>query len=144
MTSRALALVASVALAAASLSACAAKEPRVELNGTRYTVSIADSLDEQARGLMFVREMPRDRGMLFVYAQPQPQSFWMKNCYIALDILFFDADARFINAHYDVPVCSTEPCPTYSSEAPARYVLELNAGAARGLALERGDVLTLP
>ncbi|HVF33878.1 MAG TPA: DUF192 domain-containing protein [Candidatus Saccharimonadia bacterium] len=140
----ALALAAFLALADASLSGCAAREPRVELKGVRYTVAIADSLDEQARGLMFVREMPRDRGMLFVYAQAQPQAFWMKNCYIALDILFFDADARFINGHYDVPVCRGDPCPSYASTAPARYVLELNGGVGRALGLARGDVLTLP
>lgn len=140
----ALALAAAFVVGDLLLTGCAANEPRVELKGRKFTVSIADSLDEQSRGLMFVRELPRDRGMLFTYAHAQPQSFWMKNCYIALDILFFDADARFINGHYDVPVCGSEPCPTYSSEAPARYVLELNAGVGRSLGLTRGDALDLP
>ncbi len=125
------------------LSGCAS-EPKVELKGESFTVAIADSLDEQARGLMFVRDMPHDRGMLFVYASPQPQAFWMKNCDIPLDILFFDADARFINAHYEVPICSADPCPHYASTAPARYVLELNAGVGRALGLARGDTLKLP
>ena len=130
-------------LVLAPLGGCAS-EPTVELKGERYAVAIADSVDEQARGLMFVREMAPDRGMLFVYERAQPQAFWMKNCYIPLDILFFDADARFVNAHYAVPVCAREPCPTYPSEGPVRYVLELNAGVGRALGLERGDPLTLP
>ena len=132
------------ALAALPASGCGAREPSVELRGERFAVDIADSLEEQVRGLMFVREMPRDRGMLFVYPAPAPQAFWMKNCYIPLDILFFDGEARFINAHYDVPVCRGDPCPSYASTAPARYVLELNAGVGRALGLERGDALTLP
>lgn len=131
-------------LACAPLAGCAAEGPTVALKGERYVVQIADEIDEQVRGLMFVREMPRDHGMLFVYEQAQPQAFWMKNCYIPLDILFFDADARFVNAHYNVPVCRGDPCPQYASEKPARYVLELNAGVGRALGLAPGDPLTLP
>ena len=59
-------------------------------------------------------------------------------------VAYFDAEARFINAHYNVPVCRGDPCPTYASDAPARYVLELNAGVGKALGLARGDVLTLP
>ena len=93
---------------------------------------------------MFVREMPADHGMLFVYEHAQPQAFWMKNCYIPLDILYFDGNARFVSAHYNVPVCRGDPCPMYASEKPARYVLELNAGVGRALGLAPGDPLTLP
>ena len=132
------------ALASLPMTGCGAREPSVELQGERFTVEIADSLEEQVRGLMFVREMPRDRGMLFVYAAPAPQAFWMKNCYIPLDILFFDGNARFVSAHYNVPVCRGDPCPSYASEKPARYVLELNAGVGRALGLAPGDPLKLP
>lgn len=141
---RLLVRLACAALALLPVAGCASQQPEVGLKGERYVVEIADSFEEQTRGLMFVREMPRDRGMLFVYPAAQPQAFWMKNCYIPLDILFFDGDARFINAHYDVPVCRGDPCPSYSSAAPARYVLELNAGVGRALGLKRGDPLTLP
>ena len=127
-----------------TLSGCAAAEPKVTLKGETYAVEIADDMQEQARGLMFRREMPADRGMLFVYESAQPQAFWMKNCYIPLDILFFDQDAKFINGHYGVPICSNEPCPSYSANAPARYVLELNANVGRALDLKPGDPLTLP
>ena len=130
--------------ACAPLTGCAADGPTVELKGERYVVQIADEYDEQVRGLMFVREMPDDHGMLFVYDHAQPQAFWMKNCYIPLDILFFDGNARFVSAHYDVPVCRGDPCPSYASEKPARYVLELNAGVGRALGLAPGDPLTLP
>lgn len=133
------------ALAALLLSACASgSEPQVELKGRRFTVEIADEMDEQVRGLMFRRELAADRGMLFVYPTAEPQSFWMRNCYIALDILYFDSEARFINGHYGAPPCRGDPCPSYTSERPARYVLELAAGVGRALALAPGDPLTLP
>ena len=132
--------------AALLLAACplALGAPTVELKGNRFVVEIADQPEEQVRGLMFRRELPADHGMLFVYPVADRQSFWMKNCYLPLDILYFDDQARLINAHYGVPVCRGDPCPLYWSEAPARYVLELNAGVGRALGLEPGDKLTLP
>lgn len=135
-----------VATAAVLLAACpmALGAPSVELKGSRFQVEVADQPEEQIRGLMFRRELPADHGMLFVYPVAQMQSFWMKNCYLPLDIMYFDDQARLINAHYGVPVCRGEPCPLYSSEAPARYVLELGAGVGRALGLKPGDVLTLP
>ena len=128
------------------LAACAMAggAPTVELKGSRFQVEIADQPEEQMRGLMFRRELPADHGMLFVYQVAERQSFWMKNCYIPLDIMYFDEHARLINAHYGVPVCRGDPCPTYPSEAPARYVLELGSGVGRALELKPGDQLSLP
>jgi uncharacterized membrane protein (UPF0127 family) len=128
------------------LAGCAGEAalPEVGLKGERFKVEIADSLEEQARGLMFRRELARDHGMLFVYAQAQPQAFWMRNCEIALDILYFDGQGRFINGHYGAPPCRTAQCPSYESKRPARYVLEVGAGIARALDLKEGDPLELP
>jgi hypothetical protein len=132
-------------LGALLLSGCAsALEPVVVLRDQRYTVEIADQPEEQIRGLMFRRELAPDRGMLFTYDRAQPQSFWMHNCYIPLDILYFDEHARFINGHYNVPPCNGDRCPTYAAQAPARYVLELGGGVGQALGLAPGDELTLP
>ena len=135
-----------LAAGAVLLAACAATAdlPRVVLKGQAYSVEIADETDEQVRGLMFRRELPPDRGMLFVYEYAQPQSFWMRNCYIALDILYFDDRARFINGHYATPPCRGDPCPGYPSLRPARYILELGSGVGKALDLVEGDVLELP
>jgi uncharacterized membrane protein (UPF0127 family) len=134
------------ALLALPLAGCAGEPdlPVVGLKGQQFRVEIADTLEKQARGLMFRRDLPRDRGMLFVYAQAQPQAFWMRNCEIALDILYFDAEGRFINGHYAVPPCRTAQCPTYESKRPARWVLELGGGVGRSLDLKEGDRLQLP
>lgn len=120
--------------------------PEVELKGRSFAVEIADDDAERARGLMYRESMAADRGMLFIFEHSEPQSFWMRNTLIPLDILFFDDDGRFVSAHYRVPTCKHggDRCPTYASEGSARYVLELNAGVGAALGLVAGDVLGLP
>jgi uncharacterized membrane protein (UPF0127 family) len=97
-----------------------------------------------ARGLMFRDEMPSGNGMLFVHDREEPQAYWMKNTHIPLDILYFDTGRRLVSQQRDVPPCSLgDACPAYPSVAPARYVLELNAGQAQSLGLEDGAQLTI-
>ena len=88
-------------------------------------------------------QMPADHGMLFIFDDDAPRSFWMKNTRIPLDMLFFDAERRLVSVQHNVPPCTADPCPPYSSGAPARYVLELNGGKARALGVSPGDVLTI-
>lgn len=115
----------------------------VELAGARYEVEVADDDAERARGLMFRDELPAGRGMLFLHDREEPQAYWMKNTRIPLDILYFDSSRRLVSQQRDVPPCTAgDRCPPYPSNAPARYVLELNAGEAAKLKLEDGAVLT--
>ena len=131
-------------LIACSLSACAsARSPWVELGGHRYAIEIADDDAERARGLMFRDTMNADHGMLFIHDRQEPQAYWMKNTKIPLDILYFDDERRLVTQQRDVPPCSLgDGCPPYPSNAPARYVLELNAGEAAQLKLENGAQMT--
>lgn len=131
-------------LIACSLSACAnARSPWVELGGHRFTIEIADDDAERARGLMYRDSMEEDRGMLFIHDRQEPQAYWMKNTRIPLDILYFDNDRKLVSQQRDVPPCSLgDACPSYPSNAPARYVLELNAGEAAQLKLEDGAQMT--
>ncbi|KAB8316152.1 DUF192 domain-containing protein [Tolypothrix campylonemoides VB511288] len=120
-----------------------AAESWVELGGKRYTVEIADDDAERARGLMFRDQLASDRGMLFLFEDERPQAFWMKNTRIPLDILYFDAQRRLVSQQLGVPPCSAgDRCPSYPSDGPARYVLELNAGEASKLGLAPGAPLT--
>lgn len=127
------------------LSGCAtASGPWVELGGTRYRVEIADSDEERARGLMFREQLAAGRGMLFIHDREEPQAYWMKNTKIPLDILYFDTARRLVSQQRDVPPCSLgDACPPYPSNAPARYVLEVNAGEAARLKLREGAELRL-
>jgi uncharacterized membrane protein (UPF0127 family) len=105
-----------------------------------FTVELATESGEQAQGLMFRRQLAADRGMLFIYQQPRIISMWMKNTFISLDMVFLDADWRVIRVVERTEPFSTAPI---SSGGPAIAVLELNAGTARKIGLNRGDQATL-
>ncbi len=124
-------------------TACATAGGRwVELGGERYIVEVADDDASRARGLMFRDSMPRDHGMLFIHEEERPQAYWMKNTRIPLDILYFDSGLRLVSQQRDVPPCTAgDRCPPYPSAAPARFVLELNAGEAARLQLQDGAQL---
>lgn len=126
------------------MSGCAgANQTWVELAGKRYKVELAKDDAERARGLMFRDAMAEDHGMLFIHDVQEPQAYWMKNTRIPLDILYFDNDRKLVSQQRDVPPCSLgDNCPPYPSDAPARYVLELNAGQAEKLKLQDGTLMT--
>ena len=120
-------------------AACAARGPWVELAGQRYSIEVAANDVERARGLMFRDALPAGHGMLFIHEREEPQAYWMKNTRIPLDILYFDNAHKLVSQQRDVPPCSLgDACPPYPSDAPARFVLELNAGEAAKLQLNEG------
>lgn len=128
---------------ALACSGCAsASGPWVSLAGQRYSVEIADTDAERARGLMFRDALPGGHGMLFIHEQEEPLAYWMKNTRIPLDILFFDRQRHLVSQQRDVPPCDLgDRCPPYPSDAPALYVLELNAGEAERLHLQNGATI---
>lgn len=101
-----------------------------------FDVWVASTPARQAQGLMFVRDLPADRGMLFVYEAPQQLSMWMKNTYIPLDMVFIDGRGRI--AHI---AAQTEPhsLRTIAAPGPVQYVLELRGGEAQRRGLQVGD-----
>lgn len=104
-----------------------------------FNLEIARTERERADGLMFVEEINDNQGMLFVFEEENPRSFWMKNTYISLDILFLDKDLRVVKI-----IENLEPLrewPYYNSDFPAKYALELKAGAVEKNSLEIGDEL---
>jgi uncharacterized membrane protein (UPF0127 family) len=123
-------------------TACASGDPSVELGGKTFSVEIADSRQEQGLGLMFRDKLPADAGMLFIFPDEAPRSFWMKNTRIPLDIMYFDKALKMVSISADTPPCKINRCPSYPSDGPAMYVLELNAGKAAELGIGPGAALT--
>ena len=116
--------------------------PWAEVGGRRFSIEVADTEDLRERVLMFRRELAPDQGMLFIHDDASPIAYWMKNTYIALDILYFDERKKLVSAQLNVPPCGEqEQCPVYPSAGPAKYVLEINAGLAEQLKLKPGDTL---
>ncbi len=138
-------LIAASLLSLLLLQGCAhSSQSRVQLRGEWFKVEIADDDASRTRGLMFRRDLPADQGMLFIFPDEEMRGFWMKNTYISLDILYFDSQLRLVSMHQRVPPCGDAPiCPSYPSLGPAKYVLELNAGVARRLGAQPGDLLRL-
>jgi uncharacterized membrane protein (UPF0127 family) len=121
--------------------------PRAEIQvitaGDRhdFKVWIADTEHSRERGLMFVKSLPADHGMLFLFEEPQFASFWMKNTYLSLDIVFIGSDGVVVNVAHDAPTLSERPI---ESDAPVLGVLELVAGTAAHIGLKAGDRIVYP
>jgi uncharacterized protein len=131
------------ALFAAPLASYAA-EPSVTLHGKTFSTEFATTEAQREHGLMARTHMDADHSMLFIFADDAPRSFWMKNTLIPLDILYFDSARKLVAMQLDAQPCTADPCALYpSGNLPARYVLELNAGAAASLGVKLGDALTV-
>ncbi|MFQ6038654.1 MAG: DUF192 domain-containing protein [Candidatus Aminicenantales bacterium] len=121
---------------------CSEKFVRVFFpDGSAVTAELARTPEERARGLMFRKSLSSEEGMLFVFEKEGFYSFWMKNMLLPLDILWLDRERRIVHIEQSVPPCREEPCPTYVSRSPARYVLELKAGLVREKRLKLFDRL---
>jgi hypothetical protein len=107
----------------------------------RFTVWIADDDRSRERGLMYVRALPADRGMLFLFERPQYAAFWMKNTYLSLDLAFIAEDGVVTNVAHDATPLSLDPI---ASVAPVKGVLELVAGSARRIGLVAGSRIEHP
>jgi uncharacterized protein len=106
-----------------------------------FTIELALTPAQQAQGLMFRREMAPDAGMLFVFPDSREQTFWMKNTYLPLDMIFIKPDGTILSiAERAVPLTET-PVPSHGN---ARAVLEVNGGTAARLGIKPGDKLVSP
>ena len=101
-----------------------------------FRVEVAETPQEQAKGLMFRTEMGADEGMLFPYERPRMLSFWMRNTVMPLDLVFIDQERRIINIAENATPYSEE---SILSAAPGIAVLELNGGRARELGIVAGN-----
>lgn len=105
---------------------------------TKIDIEIAETDAEQQQGLMNRPKMEETQGMLFIFKREAPQSFWMKNTIISLDIIYIDAKHRIVSIAKDAQPYSTTALP---SQGPAQYVVEVIAGFADKYNLKSGDLV---
>jgi uncharacterized protein len=104
----------------------------------RFVVELADTQTERNIGLMHRNQLAADRGMLFDFFTERPESFWMRNTFIPLDIFFIKASGEIVNIAENTIPHSEKPV---ASQQPVRAVLELVGGTAKRLGLKAGDVV---
>ena len=113
----------------------------VTIGKTMVYAEAADTPAQRETGLMNRTSLNENAGMLFVFPTEQKQSFWMKNMRIPLDIVFITTDKHVLDVYQSVPPCTTDPCVSYTSNAPIRYVLEVNAGFSEQHGITSGDTV---
>jgi uncharacterized membrane protein (UPF0127 family) len=106
-----------------------------------FQVEVMRTMDERARGLMFRRYLPADRGMLFDFAAEAQVAMWMKDTFIPLDMLFIRKDGTISQIAENTEPHSTR---TISSTDPVHSVLEINGGMAAKLGIKAGDKVIHP
>lgn len=116
---------------------------RTSLRVGRATISVevADTDATRAQGLSDRTSLAQDAGMLFDMGAVTSPSFWMKGMRFPLDLVWIGEDKRVVGVTPNVrpqPGVADSGLTLYSPPSPIRYVLEVNAGAARRLGLETG------
>ena len=102
----------------------------------KIDVEIAENEAEHAKGLMYRSYMPDSAGMLFIFQTVQPQSFWMKNTPISLDIIYVGPDKKIVSIQKNARPYSEENLPSYGD---VQYVVEVNGGYTDLHGIKVGD-----
>ena len=84
----------------------------------------------------------QNAGMLFIFQEEGVYPFWMKNTLIPLDIIWINKDKKIIHIEKNVQPCKAGPCPSYSPEKQALYVLEINTGLSERYSFKEGNEVT--
>ena len=113
-------------------------------SGEEFSLEIAADDESRAYGYMYREKIAANEGMLFIFDQPGPYTFWMRNCKIALDIIWLDEGLRVVEIAHDQKPCPDDgECPSVGPMRAARYVIEVAGGTAKREGLEVGDRMTI-
>lgn len=154
---RPMTIIASIILLAAVLYVIFKPSPKTETTDTEYMfkkegeltftdslgnskckidIELADNEFDRQLGLMFRKQMDMDKGMLFIFPVEELQSFWMRNTFISLDMIFVDANKKIVTIHPNTQTLSDQ---SYPSTKPALYVIEVSAGFTSKYNIHEGD-----
>lgn len=110
----------------------------VDQNGdtiASFRLELAETAAETAQGMMYRRSVPEGTGMLFIMTEERPQSFWMRNTYVPLDIIYLKADGEVVSIQANAQPMNDMPLP---SDGPAKYVLEIAGGGSAQYGIKPG------
>ncbi|HAH32581.1 MAG TPA: hypothetical protein DCL44_09750 [Elusimicrobia bacterium] len=114
-------------------------------DGFKVNAQLALTPAEHGKGLMFVKELPRNQGMLFVFGEDGVKYFWMKDTFIDLDMVFLSREMITGRVFHRVPrsFAGQLEAEVATASAPARFVLELAGGTARAHGIKPGSKLKI-
>ncbi|MBI5401239.1 DUF192 domain-containing protein [Candidatus Wolfebacteria bacterium] len=117
--------------------------PNQPAGGLKVDVEVAANPYQWSKGLMFRDSLPEDSGMLFIFPNEEIKSFWMKNTFIPLDIIFISKNKEIVDIKENFEPCPDSKiiCPTYTSKEPAMFVLEVNSGYCAKHNIKIGDAV---
>lgn len=141
----AICLLLSVAAHAFGEGRPAFKKEKIKIGKLELNVEIADSPEKLTFGLMYKRSLGANEGMLFIFEDERPLSFWMKNTFVDLSVAFFNSKKELLEIK-DMEAATSElqhNFPTYVSASPAQYALEMRRGWFKKNHIKVGDKLQL-
>lgn len=141
---RALAVAATLVAVSLPLAACS-DESKLTIHSAdgdhTFNIEIVDTAESRAQGLMYRQELAPDAGMLFDFLDDREVSFWMRNTFIPLDMLFITGEGVVKNIHVNARPHDPTGIP---SDGPVQFVLEIPGGRSVELGIEAGDTVTHP
>jgi len=112
------------------------------INNKKISLDIADTPYSREKGLMYVENLDKNSGMLFILGKHDYAAFWMKNMKIPLDMIFISGE-KIVNIYNKVPACKAANCEVYPSGCKVDYVLEVNAGYCETYKVKSGQKIKL-
>jgi len=111
----------------------------VKIASKTVNAEVADTIPKQIKGLMGVKYLPEDQGMLFVFDHPAVYRFWMLNTSIPLDMIWIDSNKTIVYIQQNAQPCFVLNCVSYNPDALAQYVLEVNGNYTAKNNISVGD-----
>jgi uncharacterized membrane protein (UPF0127 family) len=102
-----------------------------------FQIELAESNREIQIGMMWRKSMSKNVGMLFLMPEEKIQSFWMKNTYVPLDIIYINSERRVVSIINNAKPMSENPLP---SMEPANFILEVSGGTCAKLGIQTGNL----
>jgi len=122
---------------------------RVCMKGNCFSVELATTEAQREQGLIYRKELDKNKGMLFIFDKEDIYPFWMKNTLIPLDMIWIDSNNKVVFISQNVQPCLPAQagksliCPSVVPQTKAKYVLEINAGICEQINLKLGDEIKL-
>jgi len=124
----------------------ALKTTIISFSDSNFTInaSIADTYKSRELGLMYISNLPKNDGMLFVYENERLLSFWMANTNVPLDIIFLDNNKKIVDIQKMQPCYEPikKNCKNYISRKPASYAIEINQNLTDNYNISVGQIVT--